>query len=104
MKIEFLYFDGCPSHETAFRYLNEVLKEERIEAEVQRIKVENNEEAKKLRFLGSPSVRINGKDIDKNAQKLRDYGMRCRVYLTEKGILGYPPKKMIRKAILEAKR
>jgi glutaredoxin len=103
MEIEFLYFDGCPYHKTAFKHLNEVLKEEKIEAKVERINVKSNEEAKKLRFLGSPSVRINGKDIDKNAQKLRDYGMKCRVYLTEEGILGYPPKEMIRKAILDAK-
>jgi len=84
MKIEFLYFDGCPSYKIAFQYLNEVLEEENIgsesdyehRAEIEKIKVKSEEEAKRLKFLGSPSIRINGKDLDQNSQIY--YRFRCR--------------------------
>jgi hypothetical protein len=60
------------------------------------------EDAEKLRFLGSPSIRINDLDVDKSARKSTDYGIMCRVYITESGMSGYPPVNTIREAIREA--
>jgi hypothetical protein len=55
--------------------------------------------AKSLEFLGSPTIRINGRDIDEKAQGQRDFGLRCRVYESEEGFRGVPPKEMILKAL-----
>lgn len=93
MKIEFLYFNGCPSWEKAHDSLKEVLGEEGIKAKIEKIKVESNNDAEKAKFLGSPSIRINGKDIERDAI-LEDYSLRCRVYKTEEGFKGWPSKDM----------
>ena len=45
MKIEVLYFDGCPAYRTAKKALREVLAEEGIEAEVELVAVNTDEEA-----------------------------------------------------------
>ncbi|GCC10409.1 hypothetical protein IPdc08_00433 [archaeon] len=76
MKVELLYFDDCPSYETAYNTLGEVLKEEGIEAEIEKVNVKTEEEAQKLRFLGSPTIRVDGKDVERKARKSTAYGRR----------------------------
>jgi ribonucleoside-diphosphate reductase alpha chain len=63
LEIRFLYYEGCPSHEEALERLRKVLKEESIETDIEVVKVETNEQAKKLRFPGSPTILANGHDI-----------------------------------------
>jgi protein-disulfide isomerase len=77
MKIEILYFDSCPSYKDAIANVKAVLKEKNIQAELKLIKVEDEEKAEKVGFQGSPSVRINGKDVEG-----RDEGFTfgCRLY------------------------
>lgn len=60
MEIELLYFEGCPTYLTALKNLREVLKEEGTSGEVKMIMVGSEEEAEKLEFLGSPTIRIDG--------------------------------------------
>lgn len=76
------------------------MEEENIKAEIEKIKVKSEEEAKRLKFLGSPSLRINGKDLDQNSQDSKDFGMKCRIYFEDGKIQGWPSKESIRKAIL----
>jgi hypothetical protein len=99
MKIELFYFDGCPNHEQTLLILQDCLKELSLEAAVERIKVESNEDAAKLRFLGSPSIRINGKDLEYDDESGMEYSMRCRIYRTGTGMQGYPPKELIMQAL-----
>jgi hypothetical protein len=77
MKIEILYFDSCPSYKDAIANVKAVLKEKNLQAEILLIKVEDEEKAEKVGFQGSPSVRINGKDVEG-----RDEGFTfgCRLY------------------------
>lgn len=102
MKIELLYFDGCPSYQTALKYLEEVIKEEKLGVQVEMVKIESDEEAQKNRFLGSPTVRVNGLDIEPSAQERGDFPMCCRVYFEAGKIMGWPSKELIRHAIEEA--
>jgi len=51
--VEVLYFDGCPTYVAAARTLREVLAE--LGAEVELVAVDTDEEAKRLRFPGSPT-------------------------------------------------
>jgi hypothetical protein len=56
MKVEVLYFDGCPTYETATKTLRAVLAEEGSEAEVQLVAVNSDEEAGRLRFLKKSTI------------------------------------------------
>ena len=102
MKIEFLFFDGCPNHKPALDLLQKILEEEGIDAPVETINVISDEMAKKVRFPGSPSIRIKGKDIDTEAGDLQqDFGIKCRVYIVDGKFSGIPPRELIRNAIKE---
>jgi len=58
--IEVLYFSGCPNHEPTVALAREVVRELGLEAELREIPVETAEDAELLRFVGSPSIRVNG--------------------------------------------
>uniref|UniRef100_A0A7V6CDT0 DUF2703 domain-containing protein n=1 Tax=Thermodesulfobacterium geofontis TaxID=1295609 RepID=A0A7V6CDT0_9BACT len=100
MKIRFLYFKGCPHTEPALNLLKEVLKEKGIKEEIEIIEVNSEEDAIKYRFLGSPTIQINGLDIEKERRNdFPTFG--CRIYKTKDGYSGIPPKELIEKAIDE---
>lgn len=103
MKIEFLYFDGCPNHVRALSHLKESLDELRVDTDIEVIEIKDNSEAVEKQFLGSPSIRINGKDIEIDENESTEYSMRCRRYRYGQNILGYPPKAMILKALKSQK-
>ena len=95
MVIEILYFDGCPNHEPTLELAREVVAELGLEAEVRQVRVETPEEATERRFLGSPSVRVNGQDIEPEARGSEDFAFGCRLY----GESGVPPKELLVDAI-----
>ncbi len=67
MEIELLYFDGCPSYRRPEKSLREVLVEEGLETALKLVAVNNDEEAQRLRFPGSPTIRVNGQDLSGSA-------------------------------------
>jgi hypothetical protein len=103
MEIRFLYSEECPSHEEALQRLHEILDEEGIVTEVEVLKVETFEEAKRLRYPGSPTILIDGHDIDPIPNP--EFAPSCRAYRLEDGrISPLPSISMIRKAVRAAKR
>ena len=98
MKVEVLYFDGCPTYETATKTLRAVLAEERVEAEVQLVAVNTDEDARRLQFPGSPTIRVEGEDLFA-AGGHEGWGLGCRVYTTPEGLKGSPTAEMLRKAL-----
>ncbi len=103
MQIEFLWFDGCPNHETARQLLTETMDEAGIHVAVEDIQVENEEAARAQRFQGSPSIRVNGDDIDPISLDEMPYGMACRIYFTPDGAQGWPAEELIREALVKAR-
>ena len=99
MKIELLYFDGCPSHERLQPLLDQLVHEAGVQAAVELRRVESAEAAEAERFLGSPTVRIDGEDIDPGAKDRTDFGLKCRLYRSELGTSGVPPDGLIRAAL-----
>ncbi len=103
MKIEFLYFEGCPHYPTALALLKDILKEEDAEHPIAMINVDSDPYAQETRFLGSPSIRINGKDIEETGVASPDYGIKCRIYNGNDGPTGIPPEALLRKSVAVAK-
>ena len=98
LRVTFQYIDDCPSHEQALARLRKVLDEEAVNVEIDIIKVESDEQAKHLRFVGSPTILLNDVDID--PQTNNHYGLACRAYQLEDGrISPLPSEQMIRRAI-----
>jgi len=59
-RVEILYFEGCPNHEPARALVERLATQLRIEPEIRLVEVADPEAAVALRFLGSPTVRVDG--------------------------------------------
>jgi hypothetical protein len=79
MKIELLFWEGCPSYPEAEALLAEVLDERGIEVPIERREVVTQEDAEALRFPGSPTIRIDGRDVDPESASGRP-ALSCRIY------------------------
>jgi hypothetical protein len=100
--VEILYFDGCPNYEGARTLVERVSQRLGIETELRLVEVPDDKAAQRLHFLGSPTVRVAGKDVDPHADE-RDYYVRsCRVYRTERGFSGQPDERWVRDALERA--
>jgi hypothetical protein len=77
--------------------INRVLREERCCGEVRETLVQDVETAQRLKFLGSPTVRVNGIDIEPAAQSQTEFGLMCRRYAG-----GVPSNELIRAAVRSA--
>lgn len=98
-EIEILYFDGCPNHVAAAGLVEEVLADHGMDADVRTVAVESPEEAERLRFLGSPTVRVDGRDVEPGADERGDYVLACRVYRTAEGTSGIPDRGWVAAAL-----
>ncbi len=102
MKIEVLYFKGCPNHQPTVEQVRQALSAERVTHVVEEIEVRDASMAQAMGFLGSPSVRVDGLDIEKDARNAQGVGFGCRTYLDAGRRSGVPSVDMIRKALVEA--
>lgn len=100
MKVELLWFDGCPSYRHAQELLEQVLREENIVAPIEMVQVHDSADAFAKKFLGSPTIRLNGADPFAEPGQ-NNFAMQCRVYRTPEGLKGWPTKEMIRAAVRE---
>src|SRR3954452_381892 len=99
MTIELLYSDGCPTSKAVQHTLEEILSEEGIEAHLQLLAVNAAEEAQRVQFPGSPTIRVNGRDPFPTGKRL-DWWLGCRMYLTSEALKGTPTKAMLRETLL----
>lgn len=99
MKIDFLYYEECPSHEPALERLLQVVADEGVTAELAITKVESEEQAQRLHFTGSPTIRVDGQDIDPPPPDSQ-YALTCRAFRRADGrISPLPPEETIRRAL-----
>lgn len=103
MNIELFWFEGCPNHHAARVLLEAAMAENYINDEIVSIEVPDLETGERVKFAGSPTIRINGIDIEPGYEDTGDYTPRCRVYMTDVGFKGVPQKDWIENAVREAR-
>ena len=99
MKVELLYIRDCPNHLPTLETLKEALRESAITLDISEIEISNPAQAAKLLFLGSPTVRVDGKDVEPGVFEPKHFGVSCRSYLVNGRRQGTPDPEWIRKAI-----
>ena len=99
MVIEILTFEGCPNAQITRDRVARALQLESARAAVSEIEVNSVELAQRVHFLGSPSVRVDGHDVEPGADERRDYGLMCRTYGKNEVSGRAPSLTMVRNAI-----
>jgi hypothetical protein len=102
VKIEVLYVPDCPHHPSAVKQLRDVLLAEGVRTEIIEVAVLDAKAAEELRFRGSPTIRINGRDIAGESHTPQAFALACRVYPGAKAA-GIPPLEMMQRAVHEAR-
>ncbi len=97
--VELLFFTGCPHHAAFGPHLQQLLDSHGVSSPVRLVEVTDDSRAQQLRFLGSPSLRINGVDVEPGADGRSGYGLQCRRYLTPDGSRGTPTDAWIVRAL-----
>ena len=98
-RVELLWFRDCPNHEDARRLLDDVIAEVAPGTRVQDIDASNPDVAARLRFPGSPTIRVDGRDVDPRFSDPDEYTPRCRVYWTPNGLRVLPERAWIEAAL-----
>ena len=103
MRVEVLYFSGCPNHVPAVNRVREVLAQEETPAKMIEVEVNDAATAQQVGFLGSPSIRVDGQDVEPTVRGTSAFGIMCRTYVDGGRRAGVPPPEWIRAAVREAR-
>jgi len=98
--VEFLWFSDCPNRDQARALLRDVISEVGSTPELREIDATDPAAAAAHRFPGSPTIRVDGRDVDPTYVDPGDYTPRCRLYRTESGLRGLPERSWIETAFL----
>src|SRR3954453_11319793 len=103
VRLEVLYFDGCPGHEALMPRLRMLMAQVGVDAPVELRRVESVEAAERERFVGSPTLRVDGQDVDPSAGERTDFGLKCRLYPSPDGLCGTVPDEFVIAALTRAR-
>jgi hypothetical protein len=100
MQVDILYFEDCPNSDAALDHVRQAIASEGAIADVRMVEIRDTEDAIARRFLGSPTIQIDGEDAESEARRRIDYGFMCRTYRARDGsVAGFPPVDLIAQAI-----
>ena len=97
--VELLYLDGCPNHEPLHDRVRALINAHHLGATIETMPVASEDEARARRFLGSPTLRIDGVDVEPGAEDRTDFGIKCRLFLTPDGPRRMPAEAWLRAAL-----
>ena len=103
MRIEVLYVAECPSHPAAVKLVRDVLSAEGVSAEIREVLIADDRMATDLTFSGSPTIRINGRDVAGESSSAKKFALSCRLYPGSTEV-GLPPVELVRRAVVEARK
>ena len=98
-QIDVLVFDGCPNLDSTIERAREAITRAKVAADLRVTRVESDDDAKRLRFLGSPTVRVDGVDVEPTTVDREDFGLQCRIYSVAGRHQGTPPVDWIAAAL-----
>ena len=98
MLIEFLYIAGCCNHKPALERVRQALRLADLDEPIAEISVRDEATARALQFPGSPTVRINGVDVESGVGAF--IGLGCRLYADGSGL---PSEQAIMRAVQVAR-
>jgi hypothetical protein len=98
-RVEVLYFAGCPNYEGVLELIERAAAELALEPQIDLVEVSDAQAAVELRFLGSPTVRVDGRDVEPGAEARGDFTFSCRLYRTDRGVVEAPDSVWIRTAL-----
>ena len=84
MRVELLWWEGCPSYPQTLADLEQSLAAADLDTHVEMVEVESDEQARRERFPGSPTIRIDGEDVFPPPEA-EPYSLTCRVYRLRDG-------------------
>lgn len=100
MHIQLLYTADCPDYVRAAELIRRVLFETGIPGRLELVPVTTEDQARGLRFVGSPTVRVDGLDLEPMVTfTATDFGLRCRQYRDGERVRGWPGKRQLRDLI-----
>jgi len=98
-EVELLWFSDCPNRAAARRMLDEVIAEVAPGTTIHDVDATDPVAAERVRFPGSPTIRVDGQDIDPTFVDSGDYTPRCRLYRTDAGLRSLPERSWIVNAL-----
>ena len=101
VRIVVLAREACPNRGMALVVVERVVDEIGIPIEIEVVDVESDSDAEEYRVLGSPTVLVDGRDVDPDPT-LVDFSVDDRIYRTPRGPCGWPEPEWIRSAVLRA--
>jgi hypothetical protein len=103
-EVELLWFADCPNHPAARAMLEEVIAEVAPGTLLRDVDATDPAIAAQVRFPGSPTIRVDGQDVDPTYVDPGDYTPRCRLYRTGDGLHGLPERGWIEDALRDRRR
>jgi len=100
--VEILITEDCPNEDAAINLVGMAAEYVGVAPRLQLTEVGDLNQAEQHRFVGSPTIRVNGRDIAPAAESQQEASLACRVYATTNGLSGVPELALIRVALEEA--
>lgn len=100
--VEVLVFPGCPNRAAAIALAERLCAELDRNAEIQVLDITDQQAADQARSLGSPTIRVDGRDVEPGAEKCVEYLHTCRLYQGEHSLRGLPEEAWLRQALQDA--
>ena len=102
MRVELLWSAGCPHAREARALVDEVARALRLSPQIAEIAIEGEAAGRRLCFPGSPTIRVDGVDVEPGWEPCSDCTPRCRVYATAAGLSGLPERGWVERALRSA--
>jgi hypothetical protein len=100
--VEVLYVEHCPNFPAALGLVERVAADLGVDPEVRTTMINDQAAAEQARFVGSPTIRVDGRDVDPESELAAEYTLECRLNWHKHRLAGYPPERSIRDALLRA--
>jgi hypothetical protein len=100
--IEVLYVQDCPHYPATLALVERVRAEVGIDAELRTSLILDQAAAEQARFAGSPTVRVDGRDVEPGSEPVTEYVFGCRLYRLEYRFAGLPEERWVWEALLRA--